>query len=46
MLASSGIGLKLWNADTLELVKEFPIIGSRTGQLAQINNFCVKSDSW
>lgn len=45
MLASSGVGLKLWNLETLQLVKEYPIIGSRSGQLALITNFSVKSDN-
>lgn len=45
MLASSGIGLKIWDLESLQLVKEYPIIGTRSGQLALINNFSVKSDS-
>ena len=45
MLASSGIGLKLWDLESLLPVKEYPIMGPRSGQLALINNFAVKSDS-
>lgn len=44
MLASSGVGLKLWNLDTFDLIKEFPISG-RTKQPAQINSFHIRSDS-
>ena len=45
MLASSGVGLKLWNLENLQLVKEYPMIGPRSGQLAYIHNFSAKSDS-
>lgn len=45
MLASSGVGVKLWNLENLQLVKEYPIIGARSGQLAYIYNFSVKPDS-
>jgi hypothetical protein len=43
-IASSGLGLKIWNSETLELVKEYPITG-RTKQPAQINAFHVRADS-
>lgn len=44
MLASSGLGLKLWNNDTFELVKEFPFT-TKSKQTAQINSFQIRSDS-
>jgi hypothetical protein len=44
MIASSGLGFKLWNIESLDLVKDYPIIG-RSKQSSQINSFHIKHDS-